>query len=260
MKEKILIALSDTNLSKVVSESLKKSNYVIEETQNGKEVIEKMKVFKPDLLLIDTIFQNKSGYDILNEKSFDREITKIPVIIISNNGAPIQMKQIPSTPTIKDYIIKTHIEVSEVIEKIEKVFGREIMSINSKIISEGDVRGKILWAEDDRLLSTILAKKIQQAGFVLLKANNGSEVFKILETEIPNIIILDILLPEINGLDVLQKVKTNEKFRKIPVIMLSNLSKQSDIDRAKLLGANKFLVKAAVSLDEIIHEIKQLIK
>lgn len=258
MKEKILLALSDSNLIKIVSENLKKSNYVVEVIQNGKEVIEKMKTFKPDLLLIDTILPNKSGYDILNEKSFDREITKIPVIIISNNGAPIQMKQIPSTPSIRDYIIKSHIEADEVVAKIEKVFGREIANMNSQIIQNGS-KGKILWAEDDKLLGTILTKKIQQSGFVLFKANNGSEVFKILDTEVPNIIILDILLPEMNGFDVLQKIKTNEKFRKIPVIMLSNLSKQGDIEKAKLLGANKFLVKAAVSLDQIIREIEQLV-
>jgi len=76
----------------------------------------------------------------------------------------------------------------------------------------------------------------------------------------PDIIVLDIMLPEMNGFDILQKIKMNEKHKKIPVIMLSNLSKQADIEKAKMLGANKFIVKAAVSLDEIIHEIATLTK
>ena len=62
-----------------------------------------------------------------------------------------------------------------------------------------------------------------------------------------------------SGFDILQKIKMNEKLRKIPVIMLSNLSKQSDIDKAKMLGANKFIVKAAASLDEILREVQILI-
>ena len=93
----------------------------------------------------------------------------------------------------------------------------------------------------------------------MLKAINGEEAFSILDKEMPNIIILDILLPGMNGLDILQKIKTEERFRKIPVIILSNMSKQSDIDKAKLLGAQKFIVKAAVSLDEIIKEVSDLV-
>ena len=83
-------------------------------------------------------------------------------------------------------------------------------------------------------------------------------IFALLEKDIPDIIILDILLPEMSGFDILQKIKMNENMRKIPVIMLSNMSKQSDIEKAKLLGANRFIVKAAVSLDEIIREIEAL--
>ena len=105
-----------------------------------------------------------------------------------------------------------------------------------------------------------MSKKIEASGFTLLKANNGEETFKFLETEVPDIIVLDILLPKMSGLDILQKIKTDDKFRNIPSIMLSNLNKQSDIDKAKVLGANKFMVKATVSLDEIISEINALIK
>ena len=75
-----------------------------------------------------------------------------------------------------------------------------------------------------------------------------------------DIFILDIMLPEMSGFDILQKIKMNENLRGVPVIILSNLSKQGDIERAKMLGANKYIVKAAASLDEIIHEIGLLIK
>ncbi|HEY9583592.1 MAG TPA: response regulator [Candidatus Paceibacterota bacterium] len=257
MKEKILIALGDMNLQNMIAEKLKQGGYVIETLQNGNEVMDRLKMFKPDLLLIDISLPNRSGYDILNEKSFDREVTKIPVIIVSNSGSPVQMKQIPSTPVIKDYVIKSHIEPDEIIEKVQKVFGK-----NTEVAKDTMVKNnkKILWVEDDKLLSTILSKKIETSGYTLLKANGDEEAFKYLESEMPDIIVLDIMLPEMNGFDILQKIKMNEKHKKIPVIMLSNLSKQADIEKAKMLGANKFIVKAAVSLDEIIHEIATLTK
>ena len=66
------------------------------------------------------------------------------------------------------------------------------------------------------------------------------------------------MLPKMSGLDILQKIKMEEKYRKIPIVMLSNMSKQSDIEKAKLLGAKKFMVKAAVSLDEIVSTVENL--
>lgn len=260
MNEKILIAVSDASLGTAIAQALKKAKYVPERVQNGKDVINKMKIFKPDLLLIDTVLPGKSGYDILNEKSFDRDITKIPVIIVSNAGTPLKMNQIPSTPMIKDYVVKSHVEPDEIIQKINKIFNRTTMETETGkkgLIGAGKT---ILWVEDDRLLSTILSKKFEGTGYKLLKANKGDEAFEYLKTEIPDIVILDLLLPEMSGFDILQKIKMNEKLRKIPVIMLSNMSKQSDIDKAKVLGANKFIVKAAVSLDEIIREVENLIK
>ena len=62
------------------------------------------------------------------------------------------------------------------------------------------------------------------------------------------------------GFDILQKIRMDQSMKNVPVIMLSNTSKQSDVDKAKLLGAQKFLVKAAVSLDEIIKEVEMLTK
>lgn len=262
-KEKILIALGDRNLSALLMQQLKELGYVVDSVMNGKDALERMKSFKPDLALIDTNLPIINGYEVLNQKSFDRDITKIPVIVVSNSGMPVEIRRLPSTPMMKDFIIKTHVEPREVIEKIEKALGREYTIDTSAPSIKDQSRGggrKVLWVEDDKLLSTILSKKIESSGYKLLKAKNGQEAFVFLTTEVPDIIILDILLPEMSGFDVLQKIKTDDRLRKIPVIMLSNLSKQSDIEKAKTLGANKFVVKAAVSLDEIIREIDALVR
>jgi CheY-like chemotaxis protein len=258
MKEKILIALSDSSLSSLIDKKFKDKGYQTYQAKNGKEALDKMKLLRPDLVLIDTNLTLLNGYEVLNKKSFDREITKIPVIIVSNSGNPLQMREIPSTPTIRDFIVKSHIEPDEVIEKAEKVLGKSPAS--SAKSGKGTAGKKVLWVEDDKLLSTILSKKFESTGYNLLKASNGDEALKLIESNTPDIIILDIVLPGISGFEILQKIKMNEALRKIPVIMLSNLSKQSDIDKAKVLGANRFIVKAAVSLDEIIREVENLLR
>lgn len=122
---------------------------------------------------------------------------------------------------------------------------------------------KILWVEDDKFLGSILLKKFASSDYDVSLAKNADEAFKMLEDlkpKVPNIIILDILLPGVGGFDILQKVKMEEATRHVPVIMLSNMNKPSDIEKAQKLGAQKFMVKAAVSLDEIVKEVAQLIK
>lgn len=261
MKEKILLAISDVVLTNILVERLRQVGYRVSVAIDGKDALKKMKELIPDLVLIDIVLSGKNGYDVLQEKSYDKFITKIPVIVVSNSGVPVKMKLIPSTPTIKDFIIKTHIEPNDVLEKIEKTFGRKY-SYQTAEISTKNVNNiiskKILWVEDDKLLSTILTKKFETTEFSLVRVDDGEKAFEYLAKEIPDIIVLDIVLPKMNGLDVLQKIKMDEKFRKIPVIMLSNMSRQSDLEKAKLLGAQKFMVKAAVSLDEIVSEVTRL--
>src|SRR3989344_5211347 len=155
MKEKILIALNDVVLATALNERLKQLGYKTSIAQDGEEALGQMKSFLPDLVLIDLVLSGKNGYEVLNAKSFDRFITKIPVIILSNSGIALEMKRIPSTPTIKDFIVKTHIELDEVLQKIEKVFGKERQTSEPT----SNHNKKVLWVEDDKLLSSILSKK-----------------------------------------------------------------------------------------------------
>ena len=148
-------------------------------------------------------------------------------------------------------------------EKISKAFGRKYIKHIDNVSDEQTIKAngkKILWVEDDKLLSTILSKKFEGAHYRLHKVDDGESAFKYLETEVPDLIILDIILPKMNGLDVLQKMRSNEKLRKVPVIMLSNANKQSDIEKANLLGVERFMLKAAVSLDEIMSVVDSLVK
>ena len=258
MKGKVLIALSDYSLANLISQRLLKETYTTIISKDGEDALQKMKSQAPDIALIDLVLPKKNGYDVLIEKSFDRLITKIPFIIVSNGGFPIDMKKIPSTSSVKDYIIKAYVDPKEVVEKIDSILGNDKKVNTSSVSNPNSPKKKILWVEDDKFLSSILLKKFESSGFVVLKADDGEKALSIIENEIPDIIILDILLPGMDGFDVLQKIKMNEKNRNIPVVILSNTSKSSDLEKAKLLGVNKFLLKATVSLDRIVKEVVAL--
>ena len=121
-----------------------------------------------------------------------------------------------------------------------------------------DASVRVLVVEDDKLLSSLVVRKLKSDKFDVLYAPNGEDALVLLEKELPQVILLDILLPGIDGFEVLKRVKANEKLKGIPVVILSNLGQESDIEQGKRLGAIAFLVKASLTLDEIAKEVKRI--
>lgn len=118
---------------------------------------------------------------------------------------------------------------------------------------------RVLVIEDDKLLSSLIVRKLKAEKTDVLYAPNGEEALKTLEAEMPDLILLDILLPGIDGFEVLKRIKENPKLQKIPVVILSNLGQESDIEQGRRLGAVTFLVKASLTLDEITKEVGRIV-
>lgn len=120
-----------------------------------------------------------------------------------------------------------------------------------------DLNGKkVLLVEDDRSFAKIVESKLTKVGCGLMHAENGNESLALLEKETPDAIILDILLPGgMDGFAVLEKIKANEKSKKIPVVILSNLGELTDIDKGMSLGAFRYIVKASIVPNEIVGHV-----
>lgn len=118
---------------------------------------------------------------------------------------------------------------------------------------------KILIAEDDKFLSSAYRFKLAKAGFEVQIVGDGAELLKVLETYVPDLILLDLVMPVMDGFTALENIKLNPKFKSVPVLIVSNLSQKEDIDRTKELGATDFVVKSDMSLDNLIEKINKLI-
>jgi DNA-binding response OmpR family regulator len=119
---------------------------------------------------------------------------------------------------------------------------------------------KILIVEDDVFMNTLLAQKFSKMGALMFSAKNGEEVFEFLRVQKVDVIGLDILLPGMNGFDILRKIKADPNLKDIPVVILSNLGQKNDIDMGLKLGAKKFLVKALYSMDELAEQFSGVLK
>jgi len=120
---------------------------------------------------------------------------------------------------------------------------------------------KILVIEDDKFLRELMVRKLaSEPGFEILSAIDGENGLKSMKEQKPEVVLLDLILPGIGGFDVLAKMKEDMALADIPVIILSNLGQQEDVDKGMQLGAVDFMIKAHFTPNEIVEKIKQEIK
>lgn len=115
---------------------------------------------------------------------------------------------------------------------------------------------RILIVEDDEHISKVYKMKFSSEGYDIILAVDGEEGIEKITSEKPDLIILDLALPKIDGFTVLKEIKKNPELAKIPVLVLSNLGQQSDKDRIIALGGNEFMIKVDYSIEEVVNKAK----
>ncbi len=119
---------------------------------------------------------------------------------------------------------------------------------------------KILIVEDDKFLRELMVRKLDaEQGFEVTSTVDGESGLKAMEENRPDLILLDLILPGIGGFDVLAKMKENTALANIPVIILSNLGQQDDVDKGMGLGAVDYMVKAHFTPNEIVEKVRQVL-
>jgi DNA-binding response OmpR family regulator len=118
----------------------------------------------------------------------------------------------------------------------------------------------ILIVEDDKFLRELITQKLVKEGYDALMAIDGEEGIKKIREGKPDLVLLDLILPGIDGFEVLSRMKEDENLAKIPVIILSNLGQREEVERGLKLGANDYMIKAHFTPREIIDKIKTILK
>lgn len=257
-KQKILVITGDGSFGERLLHAIQNGGYEAMLVKNGVEGLKAIYNNLPHLILLDIVVPGAEGYEILSEKSREPMLAKIPVFLMSTQGVPINMRRVPAN-SVAEFVLALHAQPEYILDRINRFFNNDE---GGKVVKKsGAVGAKVLfWVEDDKLIGNILEKKFLSSGFDVIHVKTGNEAVERLKHSVPDIIVLDILLPGMNGLDLLQQIRSDNQLAKIPILVLSNLSKASDMERARLLGVEKYLVKAAVSLDQIVAEVRALCK
>ncbi len=118
---------------------------------------------------------------------------------------------------------------------------------------------KILLVEDDVSLRDVYSARLQAEGYVIVVAANGEEALAMAVKEMPDLVLLDVMMPRISGFDVLDILRSTPETAKVKVIMMTALSSPEDHDRGEKLGVDRYLVKSQVTLEEVVATIADVL-
>lgn len=264
----ILIVEDDPALLGALKTKLEKEGYVVKTAQDGEEALRLIRE-KPDAVLLDLLLPKKTGMEILEDLQKYKDLLSIPIIVISNSGQPVEIERAKALG-VKDFLVKTDFTPQDVLEKLSRFVPPPVDSASSDKREAAKSspaaekyaeprKGTVLIVEDDSFLRKLLVEKLKREGFLPKEAAGGKEALESMTREIPMVVLLDLVMPGVDGFQVLQEIRKNERTKNIPVIVLSNLGEQEHIDRAKSLGADDYLVKAHFILDEIVTKVSELI-
>ena len=256
--KKILIIEDEITLLEAIERKLKIEGFQTITAMDGKEGMRKIETEKPDLILLDIMMPVMDGFEVLEEMKRKEYLPKIPVIIISNSGQPVEIEKALSLG-VRDYLVKAEFSPDEVLNKVNNIIKKDS---GAKEKNNGEKHSKkILVVEDDQLLLDLCCKKLQKEGFDVDIAIDGNTALEKIISNKPDLILLDLVLPGIDGFEILKKIRedSDDKIKKIPVIILSNLGQESDIEKGKKLGATDYLIKASVTMEEIVKKVKDLL-
>ncbi|MDO8620275.1 MAG: response regulator [bacterium] len=262
MTEKILLIESDADVAGKVETLLREAGYSVLHVVTKEAGRTQMREWHPDMVLISDALPEGAGQDLFSEKFADKTLASIPTMLLAHSGKTEDINRALSLG-VKDYALIDGLNPAEVVAKVSAQLGGMTGALDSISRPTGatGLKGRtIMWVEDDKFLSDIIGRRLKAQECNLIHSINAEEALRDLQKNTPDLLLLDILLPGIDGFEILKRVKENPRTKNIPVILLSNLGQKEDIEKGRALGAARFLIKATVTLDEIVEEIKVVLK
>lgn len=118
---------------------------------------------------------------------------------------------------------------------------------------------KVIFVEDDAFLSQIFTKALEDAGYDVISPRSAEECLKVSEREKPDLFLLDIILPHMDGFELIEELQKNQNLRQIPILIITNLSNKEDIDKAKSMGVAGYLIKAHTLPADVVAKIQTIL-
>lgn len=272
--KKILIIEDEEFLSEMYKMKFMQEGYRVFVADNGLEGIELAKKEKPDLILLDLVLPNMDGYKVLKELKGKEETKNIKIYILSNLGQNGEINK-GFTGGADGYLVKANLTPSQLAENVGRIFNGQTVGVKKRVdtlvvkkkpvaeLTEGLVKSRgisILLIEDEDAIIEMYKMRLKKEGYEVEIAKNGAWGIKRAKERKFDIIIMDMMMPAMNGYRAIEELKSGEETKDVPIIVLSNSAQDKEIERAKECGAACYLLKSQITPARLVKEIEKVLK
>jgi two-component system, cell cycle response regulator len=240
----VLVVDDDEHLSALLAEKLKQKNIRVIVAGNGQSALNVLTREVPDLIILDIKMPGISGHEVLQRLKQDPQFLRIPIIMLTGQTEQKDVVSALHAGAI-DYIVKP-VDLDHLIARAEKVLDAS--------------RYEIVVADNDALLLQLIGNWYREKGFRVKLLEDGKKAWDYIISNVPDLVILDRMMPGLEGLSVLKNMREEDSTRHIPVMILSARKQERDVAEAMKRGAQDYLAKPFVPDDLIDRSLKLLKK
>jgi len=276
MSKKILVIEDEKYLSEMYKMKFEQEGYQVVVAHNGEDGITLAKKEQPDLVLLDLVLPKMDGYQVLTKRRAEKSgIKNTKVYILSNLGQNGEINKGLKNGA-DGYLVKANLTPSQLADNVKKIFAGETVGVKKQTTIEkkkkilASLRGQgetakdneksILLIEDEEDIITMYKLRLEKAGYRVKVAKNGLWGLKLAREKKFDIILMDIVMPAMDGCRAIKELKADNKTKDTPVIVLSNSAQEGDIEKTKECGAMGYLLKSKITPAKLVKEIEKAFK
>lgn len=221
-KRKILVVDDDPDFVDAITTILKNGGYEVMKAKDGEEGLKKAKEAKPHLIILDIMMPGREGYSVCRELKEDPESSRIPILIMTAISKEERGESYASKIAIHhhaDDFVEKPLGPKDLLNKVETLLSKKVLPPERK------ERKKVLIVDDDPDFVDATRQILKANGYEVLVALNGEEGIKLATAFLPDVIVLDVILPDKDGYSVCYELKKDRRTRPIPVIILTAIGK-----------------------------------
>ncbi|SRR6266481_7678549 len=264
VKKPVLIVEDDLFLVKTYQAKLKNENVPTEAATDGRQALARLELAPPSVVLLDLMLPLASGFDILTALRKKDAWKNVPVVIVSKLGQPEDIQR-GKNMGATEYIVKGQAKIDEIVAMAKKYYFLDEPAVDQQVVkvvkAANTAKIKILLAEDDAAIAQVYQIKLKSEGFDVVWVPDGeAALIKVREFK-PDIILLDVIMPKMEGTEVIIELKKDEELKDIPVIFLTNAGGGGveDVQAARDIGAEDLIVKASVIPSDVAMKVREVL-
>ncbi|MDB5491419.1 MAG: two-component response regulator [Micavibrio sp.] len=239
----VLIVDDDDDLCNLLVLKFKEKGIEAEAVRSGEKALKILGMKRPDLVILDIMMPDMNGQELLRRLKQDPEFVSMPVIMLTGKTNEKDVRTAQHSGAL-DYIVKPF-DPEALMEKVASILD--------------SARRTILVADNDTHIAELLAGKYRSQGFRVITADNGVKAWNVIYRALPDLVVLDILMPGMDGLSVLANMRADAKTRNIPVIVVSTRSDKDQVDEGLEAGAQDYMIKPILT-DDLVERTRKLLK